>query len=70
MQDRRVLDDAPDGATDRRRFLKGSMVLGAGVLAAGTLGPDKVVAQQAAPAAAVPPKLTYAQVMTKAREVL
>lgn len=72
MQDRRVLDDAPDGATDRRRFLKDSMLLGAGVLAAGTLVPENVAAQQAAPAAApaAPPKLTYAQVMTKAREVL
>lgn len=76
MQDRRKseTDDAIDGATDRRRFLRDSMVMGAGVLAASTLTPEMVLAQQpsAAPAApaAKPAPLTYQQVMAKAREVL
>ena len=75
MQDRRDFDvpDVLDGATDRRRFLRDSMLLGAGVLATGTLTPEMVVAQTAAApaaAAAKPPVLTYNQVMAKAREVL
>ena len=62
---------------DRRSFLRGSVMFGTGVLAAGALGSETVLAQQApaapaAPAAgaAKPPALTYAQVMNKARELM
>jgi 4-hydroxymandelate oxidase len=70
---------APDtqAAPDRRSFLRGSVMFGTGVLAAGALGSETVLAQQApaAPAApavgaAKPPALTYAQVMNKARELM
>jgi isopentenyl diphosphate isomerase/L-lactate dehydrogenase-like FMN-dependent dehydrogenase len=77
MQTRRThaTPDAPDGTTDRRSFLRSSMLLGSGVLAASALGSGTVLAQQApsAPAAAPaakPPALTYAQVMNKARELM
>jgi hypothetical protein len=61
--------------TDRRTFLRDSMLLGAGVIAGEALTPDVVLAQAGpAPAAPVvapkPPALTYAQVMTKARELM
>lgn len=74
-------DDAPQ-THERRRFLRGSMVMGAGAVAAGALHPQTVLAQATAPAstgasappagpaAAKPAPLTYAAVMTKAREVM
>lgn len=67
---------AQDGVTtDRRSFLRGSMAVGAGMLGAAAMRPETVLAQ--APAAAAPAApadgakpLTYAAVMTKAREVM
>lgn len=69
---------------ERRRFLRGSMMMGAGAVAAGALHPQTVLAQATAPASttapapapaagaatAKPAPLTYAAVMTRARELM